>query len=103
MAELKVAEEFRHQFSQKADVRLNLSLEAVPEPADRVPPRRAEITAQDRWEALTAALSDREREMLRMLRDGESYQTVGARFGMTKKTVQRLMEKLRDHLGEGRA
>ena len=97
MAELKVAEEFRHQFSQKVNVRLNLPLEAVPEPAGRVATPSVEAMAGDRWEALTAALSDRERAMLRMLRDGESYQTVGERFGMTAKTVQRLMGKLRNH------
>jgi RNA polymerase sigma factor (sigma-70 family) len=102
MAELKVVEEVRHQYTRKANMRLDLPLEAVPELAGRVPTPSVEAIAADRWEALTAALSDRERDMLRMLRDGESYQAVGERFGMTAKTVQRLMEKLRTHTGEGR-
>lgn len=102
MAELKVAEEFRHQYTRKADVRRNLPLEAVPELVGRVSTPSMEAMATDRWEALTAALSDRERAMLRMLHDGESYHMIGERFGMTAKTVQRLMEKLRTVTGEGR-
>lgn len=96
MAEVKVCEEARHQLRQKTDIRRDVSLGDVPEPSGRVPSPSGTLVAADRWAALTADLSPRDQDMLRMLRDGHTYQTVADRFGMTAKTVQRLMDRLRD-------
>lgn len=96
MAEVKVFEEVRHQHAQKADVRRDVPLGEVPEPSGRVPTPSGELAAADRWEALTAGLSARDQDMLGMLREGHTYQAIAARFGLTPKTVQRLMDRLRD-------
>lgn len=95
MAELKVAEEYRHQTRQKVAVGRHVPLAQVPEVAGPSLTPSAEVMAGDRWAALTAGLSDRDRTMLRMLRDGHTYQAVAAHFGMTAKTVQRLVARLR--------
>jgi RNA polymerase sigma factor (sigma-70 family) len=96
MAELKVAEEGRKQLTLKADVRRDVPLGEVPEPAARTPTPSGLAVADDRWAALTAGLTDRDREMVQMLHDGETYEAVAERFGLTVKTVQRLIGKLRD-------
>jgi RNA polymerase sigma factor (sigma-70 family) len=95
MAEVKVFEEVRHQLTRKADVRRDVPLGEVPEPSGRVPTPSGEVAAADRWAELTAGLSTRDQDMLGMLRDGHTHQAVAARFGLTAKTVQRLMDKLR--------
>jgi RNA polymerase sigma factor (sigma-70 family) len=94
MAEVKVAEEGRHQYTRKGDIRRDLSLADVPEPAVAATPSQ-EVTAGDRWRQLTAALTPREREMLDMIRDGHTQEAVAARFQLTVKTVQRLLQKVR--------
>lgn len=95
MAELKVNEEFRHQLTRKADMRRDVPLGDVPEPAGRGATASHQAIAADRWDELTAGLSDRDRDMLRMLGEGHTYRAVAERFGLTAKTVQRLMERVR--------
>jgi RNA polymerase sigma factor (sigma-70 family) len=101
MAELKVAEEARHQLTLKSDVRRDVPLGDVPEPTGRVPTPSGEVAATDRWAALTVGLSDRDQDMLRMLRDGHTHQVIADRFGLTAKTVQRLLDRLRDRRPTG--
>jgi RNA polymerase sigma-70 factor (ECF subfamily) len=95
MAECKVAEEGRDQHTLKRDIRRDRSLTDAAEPSGGGNTPSQEVMARDRWEALTAGLSEREREMLSMLRDGHSHEAVAARFDLTTKTVRRLVEKLR--------
>lgn len=95
MAELKVNEEFRHQLTRRADMRRDVPLGDVPELIGRGATVSHELMAEDRLAQLTAGLSDRDRDMLRMLGEGHTYQAVADRFGLTAKTVQRLMGRLR--------
>lgn len=95
MAQLKVVEEHRHQATQKVGLgRESLLVEAAAAPTAREPTPSAAALADDEWERLTAGLPDRERRMLRMLRDGHSHADTAAAFGLSEKTVQRLLRVL---------
>ena len=98
MAEVKVVEQGRNHHTQKADIRRERSLDSTPELSAGNTVSQ-EVMAGDRWEALTAGLSETEREMVCMIRDGHSHEAVAERFDLTTKTVQRLMDKLRPHPG----
>ncbi len=100
LAQVKVAEEGRYQHTQKVDIRRERSLASTPEPAGGGNTPSQEVVARDLWEAITAGLSDTEREMVSMIRDGHSHEAVAARFELTTKTVQRLMDKLRPRPGD---
>ena len=94
MAELKVVEEVRHQHTLAVGADRNVPLDAVPEPADRTPTASVLAMADDRWETLTAHLPDRERAMIMMLAIGHSPEAAGAVFGISGKTVRRLVDRL---------
>lgn len=97
MARIKVAEEYRHQTTQKVGLNRDTPLENRPqEPAGREPTPSAAAIAGDEWERLTAGLPDRERQMLRMLRDGHTHADTAAAFGLSEKTIQRLVRRLLD-------
>jgi RNA polymerase sigma factor (sigma-70 family) len=101
MAKLKVAAEHRHQATQKAGLGRESSLvEVAAAPTGREPTPSAAAQAGDEWERLTAGLPEREREMLRMLRDGHSHADAAAAYGLSEKTVQRLLRRV---LGRGAA
>ncbi len=95
MAEVKVAEEGREQLTKKRDIRRERSLANSPEPVGGGHTPSQEVMARDRWEELTAGLSETERQMVTMIRDGSSYEAVAGRFDLTIKTVRRLVERLR--------
>jgi RNA polymerase sigma factor (sigma-70 family) len=94
MAELKVAEEHRHQTTQKVGLGRESPLADAGGPAGREPTPSAAVVAVDEWERLTAELPEREREMLRMLRDGHTHADTAAAFGLSEKTVQRLLRRV---------
>jgi RNA polymerase sigma factor (sigma-70 family) len=95
MARLKVAEEHRHQTARKVGLGRESSLvEAAAAPAGREPTPSAAVLADDEWERLTARLPERERQMLRMLREGHSHADAAAAFGLSEKTVQRLLRRV---------
>ncbi len=95
MAKLKVVEEHRHQSTQKVGMGRESSLvETTAAPAGREPTPSAAAIADDEWQRLTARLPDREREMLRMLRDGHSHADTAAAFGLSEKTIQRLLRRV---------
>lgn len=99
MARLKVAEEHRHQTTQKVGLGRESSLvESEAAPTGREPTPSAAVLADDEWQRLTGRLPDRERQMLRMLRDGHTHADTAAAFGMSEKTVQRLLRRV---LGRG--
>ncbi|OWK40231.1 RNA polymerase sigma factor [Fimbriiglobus ruber] len=94
MARLKVAEEYRHQTTQKVGLTRDTPLAATGELMTREPTPSAFAVAADQWEQLTARLPDRERGILRMLRDGHTHGEVAAAFGLSEKTIQRLVQRL---------
>ena len=98
MARLKVAEEYRHQTTQKAGLARETLLGSTGNPAGREPTPSAAVMAHDEWDRLTAGLPERERGMLRMLREGHSHADTAAAFGLSEKTVQRLVRRI---LGRG--
>jgi len=51
--------------------------------------------AEETWERLSAKLPERDREMLRMLRDGHTHSEIAAALGRSEKTIQRLVRKIR--------
>jgi RNA polymerase sigma factor (sigma-70 family) len=94
MAHLKVAEEYRHQTTRKVGLTRDTPLEAVVEPVGPGPTPSAGVLADDTWERLTAGLPDRDRALLRMLRDGHTHAETAAAFGLSEKTVQRLVRRI---------
>ena len=95
IAELKVIEEFRKQVTRKLDFRRDVPLARLPEMPGATASPSGEVMAGDRWSALTAGLSERERGMLRMLHDGHTQEAVAERFGLTVRTVHRLLARVR--------
>lgn len=96
MARFKVAEEYRHQTTQKVGLTRDAPLAQAGDQAGREPTPSAAAVAGDEWDRLTAGLSDREREMLRMLRDGHNHADTAAAFRLSEKTVQRLVRRILD-------
>jgi RNA polymerase sigma factor (sigma-70 family) len=96
MARLKVFEEFRHQMTQKVGLVRDIRDPGMNKFAGPGPTPSAAAMADDEWERLTAKLPERERAMLRMLRDGHTHADTAATFGMSEKTVQRLVRRLLD-------
>ena len=94
MARIKVAEEDRHQTTQKVGLDRNIPFGSTGGPADRGPTPSAAAIADDEWERLAAGLPDRERRMLQMLRDGYTHADTAAAFQLSEKTVQRLVRRI---------
>lgn len=94
MAQLKVAEEYRHQTTRKVGLARETPLGEAPDLTARQPTPSENATADEEWERLTAGLPDRERRMLQMLRDGHTHADTAATFQMSEKTVQRLVRRL---------
>jgi RNA polymerase sigma factor (sigma-70 family) len=94
MARLKVAEEYRHQTTQKVGLTRAVSFSETNDPTGREPTPSETVLADDEWERLTAGLPDRERRMLQMLRDGHTHADTAATFQLSEKTVQRLVRRL---------
>lgn len=92
MAENKVLEECRHQTTLKVNIRRDVSLTELGELPDRP---AGEDPADERWAAITRELTDRERAVLALLRDGHTREAVAERLGLTGRTVRRLLERLR--------
>lgn len=94
MARLKVAEEHRHQTTQKVGLDRDVPFAQTAAPTGREPSPSEVVVADDEWERLTAGLPDRERRMLQMLRDGHTHADTAAAFQLSEKTVQRLVRRL---------
>jgi RNA polymerase sigma factor (sigma-70 family) len=94
MAFNKVGEELRHQTTQKVGLDRDVSLERVAEPIASHPTPSAELLAMERWEQMTEGLSERDKLFLIMLRDGHSHAAVASEFGLSEKTIQRLLSRL---------
>jgi RNA polymerase sigma factor (sigma-70 family) len=94
MARLKVAEEYRHQTTQKVGLGRDVPFSRTGDPAGRVPTPSADAQADEEWDRMTAGLPDRERQMLQMLRDGHTHADAAAKFGLSEKTVQRLVRRV---------
>lgn len=94
MARLKVAEEYRHQTTLKVGLGRERPLRASEELQDHAPSPSAEVIARDRWERLTAGLGEREKRMVAMVWEGHTHAAVADEFGLSVKTVQRLVARL---------
>jgi RNA polymerase sigma factor (sigma-70 family) len=94
MARLKVAEEYRHQTTQKVGLHRDIPFSVTGELTGQYPTPSEAAIADDEWERLTAGLSERERRMLQMLRDGHTHADTAAAFQLSEKTVQRLVRRL---------
>jgi DNA-directed RNA polymerase specialized sigma24 family protein len=80
--------------SQKTGLLRNinhLSMEGFP---GREPTPSTAAMVDDEWERLTAGLSKRHRAMLAKLRLGGTYEEIAAEFGLSEKTLQRLVGRL---------
>lgn len=94
MARIKVAEEYRHQTTQKVGLDRDVPVDRVGDPTGREPSPSQAALADDEWTRLTAGLPERERQMLQMLRDGHTHADTAAAFRLSEKTVQRLVRSL---------
>jgi RNA polymerase sigma factor (sigma-70 family) len=96
MARLKVAEEYRHQTTQKVGLNRVAPIGDSSDPPGNEPTPSAVVVAEDEWDHLTAGLSDRDRSLLRMLRDGHTHAEAAGAHGLSEKTVQRLLRRVVD-------
>lgn len=94
MAKYKVGEEFRHQNTQKVGIGRDMPLDDAGEQRGPSATPSAEAMANDQWVALTSGLSEREIRMLTMIRNGETHAVIAQEFGLSEKTVQRLVVRL---------
>jgi RNA polymerase sigma factor (sigma-70 family) len=94
MARWKVGKEFRHQNTKMVAIGRDMPLDDAGEQLARVATPSAEVIARDRWEALTACLSEREKRLLEMVRDGHTHADIAREFGLSERTVQRMMARL---------
>jgi RNA polymerase sigma factor (sigma-70 family) len=94
MARIKVAEEYRHQTTQKVGLDRAVPFSRTGDPTGRGPTPSADALADDEWERLTAGLPERERQMLQMLREGHTHADTAAAFQLSEKTVQRLVRRV---------
>lgn len=94
MARIKVAEEYRHQTTQKVGLDRDVPFGRTGDTTGREPTPSAAALADDEWERLAAGLPERERRMLQMLRDGHTHADTAAAFQLSEKTVQRLVQRL---------
>lgn len=94
MARNKVMEEYRHQMRQKTGLMRNVNNLSMADFPGREPTPSTGAMVDDEWERLTAGLSKRHRAMLAKLRQGNSYKDIAAEFGLSEKTLQRLVGRL---------
>lgn len=96
MGRLKVLEEHRHQTTAKVGLlRTQISCNLNEEPSPDPSPSTIAI-GNDEWDNITASLPQRHREMLNMLREGHSQTAAAEAFGVSLKTLQRLLRRLVD-------
>jgi RNA polymerase sigma factor (sigma-70 family) len=94
MARIKVFEEYKHQMRMKVGLNKNENLTPITElPGREQTPSTAAIVDEE-WERLTAGLSKRHRAMLDKLRHGGNYREIAAEFGLSERTLQRLMSRV---------
>jgi RNA polymerase sigma factor (sigma-70 family) len=94
MARIKVTEEFRYQTTLKVGLRREHPLRGAEDLVDDGPSPSAEVIARDRWEWLTAGLNEQEKRMLVMVYEGHTQAAIAAEFGLTVRTVRRLVERV---------
>ena len=94
MARFRVIEEYRSQSALKNDLNRVVSMDAGGEPTGREPTPSTAAIDDEEWRRLTANLPERERTMLRMLREGHTHSETAAAFHLSEKTVQRLLHKV---------
>lgn len=96
MAVNKLGEEARRQTTRRSDRRREKPIVVETEPPARQPTPSQAALADERWAGLIGELPPAQREMVAMLRDGYTHEEIGRRLGVHKKTVQRLLQRLRD-------
>jgi RNA polymerase sigma factor (sigma-70 family) len=101
MARIKVTEEFRHQTTLKVGLGREKPAGVLTEAVDDGPTPSAEVIARDRWERLTDGLDEKEKRMLVMVREGHTHAAIADEFGLSVKTVQRLVARLGGRLNVG--
>lgn len=94
MARNKVVEAYRHQTCRRVGMDRDVPLDAVGEPAARTHTPSAEAVAVEQWERLTDGLDERDKRMLARLRDGHTHAAIAREFGLSEKTVQRMLARL---------
>lgn len=100
VARNKVIEEFRRRLgTEKYNVERELSISdsrfgVAPQLASREPSPSQAAMASERFEQLTAGLSEQQREIVRLRMQGETCQAVADQLGINERTVRRLLKRL---------
>jgi RNA polymerase sigma factor (sigma-70 family) len=101
----KVCDKARHLHTQKNDVRRERSLDQPParrgpraqhnnEMFARDPSPSAIATCRDQWNYVLANTSKRDREILRLRREGQSFEAIGTILNINEQTARRAMHRL---------
>ena len=95
MAANKVWEEHRRRGAKKNDLTREQPIVGETEPPARQPTPSQVAAAGERWDGLVGGLPPTNRQVLEMLREGYTHDEIGDRLGFHKKTVQRLLQRLK--------
>lgn len=91
----KIGEEHRRRAAMKNDFLREQPLVGDTEPPAQQPTPSQVAVAGEQWDGMIGGLPGAHREILEMLRDGYTHAEIGRRLGVHKKTVQRLLQRLK--------
>jgi RNA polymerase sigma factor (sigma-70 family) len=107
VASNKVVDECRHQLqTQKADVTRERSLSDDTSQEIRIPgrePAPSQVAIMhEQWERMADEVPSRYRQILELRAVGETQEEIASRLGVSEKTVNRVLRKLRTRIEKGR-
>jgi RNA polymerase sigma factor (sigma-70 family) len=99
MAANKIGEEHRRRAALRNGAGRDQPLARGTEPPSSQPTPRQLVVADERLEVLAAGLTPPQRAVLDLLTEGCTHEEIGRRLGIHPKTVQRLLQRIRDRSG----
>jgi RNA polymerase sigma factor (sigma-70 family) len=96
MARLKILEQCRRETAEKRDIFRTDNEWDIEGAVSNEPSPSTAVKARDEWEQLMKGLPEQSRAILEMLRDGHSRAETAAAFGLSEKTLQRMLQRLHE-------
>ena len=101
IARNKVIEVFRQRFgTRRSDIRREQPLVPVagngPSVADQGPSPSQVAMAGERWDEMARTVPKNHRAILDWLREGHTHEEVAAKLGVSVRTVERVVQRLRE-------
>jgi RNA polymerase sigma factor (sigma-70 family) len=100
----KVCEKARRYTTQKCDMRRETSLDHDPGPGGKTfrdralyskePSPSIAASVRERWHQILSDASERDREIIRMRREGDTFETISRKLHIDERTARRAMHRL---------